>query len=276
MLRVGLIGLLALALGVAAALVGLALRDSRDAGRLQRALLAPRDGAPPAFDPAMIADLPEVARRYFTRAITPGTLLSRVVALEMTGEFRLNGNALPMQATQVLAAPTGFVWRAQFGSGMMRIAGSDALSAAQSWTRFGLFGLIPVARTGGNADHRRSAGTRAVMESVWAPAALLPLFGARWEQTGPDNARVWFPAMPDVAPMDLILDAQGDILALTAMRWSDANADHAFRLQPFGGRVLQTAQLGGFTIPVQVELGNLWGTAAFDDFFHATITAAAY
>jgi hypothetical protein len=41
------------------------------------------------FTPAMIADLPPVARRYFNRAIAPGTPLRTTVELEMGGTFLL-------------------------------------------------------------------------------------------------------------------------------------------------------------------------------------------
>lgn len=45
-------------------------------------------GGPPAepFDVAMLADLPEPARRWLTRAIVPGTPLWRSVELTMHGE----------------------------------------------------------------------------------------------------------------------------------------------------------------------------------------------
>lgn len=276
MLRLVLLALLAL-LVVAGAILGLrAILDSRDDNRLSRLLLARREAASARYDPAMVADLPEVARRYFAHAIAPGTPLSRVVELRMQGEFLLGGSPLAMRATQVLAPPEGFVWQAGFARGVMRIGGSDALAGAESWTRFGVFGLIPVARAGGTADHHRSAGTRAMMESVWAPAALLPQFGAVWEALGPDAARVSFPALAGVAPMEMTLDAGGAVVSLVAMRWTNANPAQAYALQPFGGRVLESREFGGFTIPSRVELGNFWGTPDFDGFFRATITEARY
>ncbi len=276
MLRLILMAVLVALLLAGAGLALLAIRDARDTGRLTRALLAGRRVEPPRFDPAMVAALPEVARRYFAHAIAPGTLLSPVVELRMEGEFLLNGKPLPMQATQVLAAPGAFVWQAGFGGGLMRIGGSDALAGAESWTRFGLWGLVPVARVGGTADHRRSAGTRAMMESIWAPAALLPENGAVWEQTGADSARVSFPALGDIAPMEMVLDAAGAVVSLSALRWSDANAERVFRLQSFGGRVLESREFNGFTIPSRLELGNLWGTPAYEGFFRATLTGARY
>lgn len=278
-----LVGLTALLVIAGAAAYGWWVhgRDLAQRDRVWSALEPLRESAPPLYDPAMVATLPEVAQRYFARAITPGTPLHRVVSLEMQGDFIMNGKALPMQASQVLAPPArGFVWQAQIGSGLMAFAGSDGYARSseveESWTKFWLHGLVPLARIGGTKDHARAAATRVMLESVWTPAALLPQFGARWEQTGPDSAEVHFAETPDLPPMQIKLDAQGNLTEVWAMRWSDANPDKTYRLQPFGGRMLEMGVFGGFTVPVRVELGNLWGTPDYAPFFLATITAARY
>lgn len=254
--------------------------DVAHADRVWARLAAAREARPPRFDPAMLAGTPAVAQRYFARAIAPGAPLHRVVRLEMAGTFTMNGRALPMQAHQILVPPgRGFVWKARIGSGIMRFAGSDGYLndgvTAGSWTRFWLGGIVPLARAGG-PDHRRAAATRAMLESVWVPAALLPGSGANWRQTGPDSAEIGFDMTPDLPPMQIRLDAEGDLTEISALRWSDANADRTYRLQPFGGRVLGTAVFRGFRIPAMIELGNLWATPGYAPFFHATVTAAEY
>ena len=278
--RIGIGALLALS----AALLLATLTHARDAGqhdRVRAALAAQRDPSPPRYDPAIVANLPEVARRYFARAIAPGTPLHRIVRLEMEGTFVLNGKPLPMRARQILAPPaTGFVWQAKIGEGLMTFAGSDGLLATgttpESWTKFWLRGLVPLARIGGTTDHARAAATRVMLESIWAPATLLPQSGARWVQTGPDSAKITFAATPDLPPMQLRLNAAGDPVEVSALRWTNANPDKVFRLQPFGGRMIETGTFGGFRIPVKVELGNLWGTPDYSPFFLATVTAAEY
>lgn len=269
-------GLAAMVAAAGAAAVSLRLSDLRADRQGMAGLLA--QAGPPAgvFDPAMLESLPEPARRYLARAIAPGTPLARAVTLEMAGDFVLNGKTLPMTAHQVLAPPAGFVWQARIGQGASAFAGSDGLVAGQSWTRFRLAGLVPLVRVGGNADHLRSAGTRAMMEAVWCPAMLLPQAGAVWRQTGPDQAEVAFPSHPDIAPVQLTIGPDGLITAIAAMRWSDANADKRYRLQPFGGPVLESGTFGGFTIPVQMEMGNLWGTPDYAPFFRAKVTAARF
>lgn len=269
---------------VAGAALG-AFVHSRDRAQMRAvwaSLEAAREDAPPLYDPAMVADLPEIAQRYFAAAILPGTPLHRVVRLEMEGTFVMNGTGMPMRARQILAPPArGFVWDARIGSGAMLFAGSDGYVAgggegAESWTKFWLHGLVPLARIGGSEDHARAAATRVMLESVFVPASLLPQFGALWRQTGPDTAEISFSETRGIEPMQIRLDADGRPVEIVALRWSDANPDKTYRLQPFGGRMLETARVEGFLIPVRVELGNLFGTPDYAPFFLATITQAGF
>jgi len=69
----------------------------------------------------------------------------------------------------------GFVWEAEVGAGLMRFAGSDGYHAPEggpvdSWTKFWLHGLVPLARSGATADHASAALTR---RSLSAFAAFL-------------------------------------------------------------------------------------------------------
>jgi hypothetical protein len=109
----------------------------------------------------MVDGLPEPARRYFLRAIAPGTPLSTVVELDMEGEIGLadkdTPGYMPMRARQILAPPHGFVWLPAMGSGLSTITGSDAYAGGEGWPRFWLAGFIPVARSSPTPDYLRSA-----------------------------------------------------------------------------------------------------------------------
>ena len=114
-------------------------RDAQGAQMVWDALLDQRELVPVSYDPAMVADLPEIGQRYFANAIAPGTLLNRVGRLEMEGSLILNGREMPMRAEQILAPLHGFVWRARAGSGLIGFSGSDGYRNGQtSWTRFWL------------------------------------------------------------------------------------------------------------------------------------------
>lgn len=259
------------------ALAGWAALDIRAEHRMATALRTHAPTAPARFDPAMIADLPEPARRYLRFAIAPGTLLTPVASLRMRGTFRLGSaetpREMPMRAVQIHAAPHGFLWAMQAGSGAMRISGSDSAD----WTRFRVLGLIPVAHAGGTADHRRSALGRLFMEAaIWTPAAALPGPDVTWQARGPDTARVTFTHEGHSYAIDLTLAENGQPISALMKRWTNANPEKRFQLQPFGGTLSDFETFNGYTIPTYVSVGNFFRTDAYFPFFEAQILGAEF
>ncbi len=261
----------ALALGLAF-LVVLSLLDRRaDRAEWERlAALQPEE--PVLFDPQMVAELPEPARRYFNFTIRPETPLLPVAVIEMTGRFSLGTKEdpryRPMEARQILAVPEGFVWAMRTRGGMP-VSGSDS----GSWTRFRIFGLVPVGRLGGDPDHTRSAFGRYVAEAtIWAPAALMPGPGVRWSAVDADTARVTVTHGKLEQAVDITVDAEGRPAEVSFQRWSDANPDKVHRLQPFGAVMSDFRDVGGYRLPFRVEAGNMFGTDAYFPFFIADVT----
>lgn len=233
-------------------------------------------GNPANYDPGMVADLPEPAQRYFNYAITPGTPLLPVVEIDMGGQFSLGSRDEPkyktMRAQQILAAPHGFVWRMRL-LGKIPISGSDAAG----WTRFRILGLIPVARLGGDADHARSAYGRYIAESVfWAPSAVLPGPGVVWESVDSNTVRVTVSHEVFSQGVDLTVDAEGKPMAVSFLRWSNANPDKQYRLQPFGGSLSDFRQIQGYRLPFKVDAGNMYGTDKYFAFFKAKVIGVRF
>lgn len=270
-----LLAMLILLLAVITGLAALRFADRRAAAREWRRLAETADPSPARFDPAMVADLPEPARRYLSWAILPGTPLARVAEITMEGRFGLGTKADPkyleMQAQEILSLPEGFVWKMQTG-GPLPFSGSDS----GGWTRFGLFGLIPVARAGGDADHRRSAFGRLVSEAVWTPAAVLPGPGITWQAAGPDTARLTLTHDGMSQSIDLTLTPEGAPTSVVLQRWSNANPEKAWRLQPFGAHLSDHREVAGFRIPFHNEAGNFFGTEDYFPFFIGDLTSITY
>lgn len=257
----------------AGTLAFLRFRDRR-AERAERArLLSKQPKHPPRFDPAMVAGLPEAARRYFAHAIAPDTPLFPVAEIDMRGRFSLRApDYLPMQAHQVLALPYGFIWQMRLCKGLP-VSGSDTAT----WTRFRIFGLFPVARAGGDADHARSAFGRCVIEAVlWTPAALLPGPGITWEGVSNTVARVTVTVGALSQSVDVTVRAGGRPVSVSMMRWSNANPEKRYRLQPFGGTLSDFRDVAGFCLPFRVEGGNMFGTEAYFPFYRAEVTAIRF
>ena len=109
-----------------------------------------------------------------------------------------------------------------------------------------------------------------------APCNHVPDNGVEWEEVGPDEARVILPRVRPKLMLRLKLDEAGRVREVVGERWSNANSDKVFRLQPFGGTMLAQGTFQGFTIPTEVAVGNLYGTENYLTFFQARITKAAY
>jgi len=215
-------------------LCGWRVLDHR-ADRVQMArLIALQPTDPVRFSASMVADLPAPARRYFTYAIAEGTPLFKVAILEMSGQFSLGSKALPkyqkMSASQVLAAPEGFVWKMVCGSGLGRMSGSDS----GLWTRFWLGGLVPVARFGSTNDHRRAAFGRYIAEALfWTPGVYLLMDNVKWTAVSGDTFRVSVPHAGLEQSVDVTIEADGRPSKVVFPRWSNANPDGTYREQPF-------------------------------------------
>jgi hypothetical protein len=240
--------------------------------------------APPRgrFDPAQVAGLPEIAQRYFLHAVAPGTPLYSTAEVEMQGLFLLGDKrkyqTYEMSARQALRPPDQFVWIPRLRSGPLVIRGSDALVDGRAWTRFWMLGLLPVADDRSSPDLVRSAQFRAAVEgALWLPTSLLPENGVEWRQAGPDQATVTLSRFkPDPIVLTLTLDRHGAVREVVGQRWSNANPDKSFRLQPFGAAILAEGTFAGLTVPTKIAAGNHYGTEDYLPFFQATVTNMKY
>lgn len=274
--------LAALALILLALILGLQLwrwSDVRAARAAWARLASAPSALPERFDAAMVADLPEPAARFFRFAIAPDAPLAAAAEIEMGGQISLGTKEAPayqpMRATQILASPEGFVWRLSAGRGLMRFIGSDAMVDDRSWVRFWLLGLAPIVRAGGGADHLRAPFGRTVAEAaIWTPAALLPQADdVTWEAADADTARATVRRGNLTQTVDIRVDAEGRPLWVSIPRWTDANPDKTYRLQPFGGAVADFRDVGGYRLPFGVEGGNFFGSEDYFPFYKAEVQA---
>ena len=256
-------------------------RDQRRAEQAWTALAGKSRSTAALFDASLVAALPEPARRYFMFTIEPGTPLHLVTRIRMSGDLGLGNRDdpkyQPMRADQILAPPDGLVWKLGAGRGVMRISGSDGLVGEMSWTRFWLTGVLPIVRVGGTRDHLRSAFGRVVAEAVfWAPAALLPGKYVRWEAVDADTARATVEHGGMTQAVDVTVAADGRPTRVVIARWSDANADRTYRLQPFGGDLSEFRNFDGYRLATHVEGGNFIGTDEYFPFYKADVESIGF
>lgn len=255
-------------------------RDGREADRAWRSL-ARRSAEPRQFAPLMVEQLPDPARRFFLFTIEEGAVLRTVSEIRMRGALGLGTkeapNYAPMHAEQILAPPHGLVWKLRAGRGMARITGSDGCEDDASWVKFWLAGTVPIVRAGGTADHARAAFGRVVAESVfWCPAALLPHNGVAWEAVSASTARATVTRGGLTQTVDVTIAESGQPSTVVIPRWTDANADKVYRLQPFGGYLSAFEHFDGYVLPTHVEGGNFIGTADYFPFYKADVDALRF
>jgi hypothetical protein len=173
----------------AAVLIAVGVAAAR-AVRRDRDLLCSGTEQPKAFQPSMVADLPESARRWLTHAIPLGTTLWQSVERSMRGQIRI-GAWRPFTARQVLTPPRGFIWAATARVFGIPVIGFDRLSSGSGQMRWRLGGLVPVMSATG-PDITRSAAGRLAGEMALVPTTFP---AAAWA-AGSDDDRVVVTAVP--------------------------------------------------------------------------------
>jgi hypothetical protein len=126
---------------------------------------------------------------------------------------------------------------------------------------------------GGDPDHARSAYGRYVAESVfWTPAAVLPGPGVAWEGIDSNTARVTVSHGELSQTVNVKVEADGHPVEVSFLRWSNANSDKEYRLQPFGGSLSDFRDVSGYRLPFKVEAGNMFGTDDYFSFYRAEVS----
>jgi hypothetical protein len=268
---------LVIALVLSVVLLGLRLARHRHEGRADatwRSLDEAGDGT--VFSPTMLDGLPDPARRYLLRAITPGTPLAGSVRLSMTGTLRTKpgGRELALEAEQILGG-RGLVWRARAGSGPASIVGFDRYLAGEGEMRWWLAAVLPVASAGG-VDVSRSAAGRVAGESVLLPSALLPIRGARWEAVDDGRARVTRRIDGEDITLTLAVDGDGRLTDVTFLRWHDDAGAGEPGLVRFDVAFTGEITSGGYRIPAEMRAGWRMGAPDGFPFFRAVLTDVRY
>jgi hypothetical protein len=230
------------------------------------------------FDPAMVAELPEPARRYLRHAIRPGTVLARSVMLQMRGGIALTPGAekTPLRARELLAAQ-GLIWQASVGAGTRRISGHDLFADGEASMRWFLWGIVPIVQASGPDLSRSAAGRVALEVALWLPSALLPPAGARWEAVDGERARVHLSVDGERLAPVLTIAGDGRLTRIEMQRWDTEGLSGSPAYVPWVGDALgEEGTFDGYTIVTRVRATAKAGTPQANEFFEAVVTDAVY
>ncbi|MDQ1673467.1 MAG: hypothetical protein QOC98_2029 [Frankiaceae bacterium] len=228
---------------------------------------------PPLFDPAMVAGLPEPARRYLLHAIAPGTPLWQSVEVSMVGFIKI-GAWRRFTATQIVAPGRGYIWAATARLLGVPVVGYDRLSGGTGEMRWRLLDLLPVVSAEG-PDITRSAAGRLASEIALIPTGFA---GATW--TGGEDADTALATWGDgdqQERVELHLGPAGELREVLMQRWGNPS-DSPFARYPFGVTVASERTDAGVTVPADFRAGWWWGTErqSEGEFFRARLTEVTF
>ena len=226
---------------------------------------------PGGFDPSMVEDFPEPARRWLLHAIEPETLLFGAIEIQMSGEIKLSGWR-PFTATQAVVPDAGFVWAAHTKLGGLPVRGFDSYSLGEGRMRWRMLGTLPLLSATGY-DITRSAADRLAAEAVLLPTSLVT---ATW-RPGPDSDSATylrhFGRRVARGRATVKVGPDGQLRSVSLLRWGapygGAYAEHLFEVT-FGGEYL----VDGIAVP------DRWSAAWVDrggrrqEFLRASIDTA--
>lgn len=213
------------------------------------------------FDAAMVAELPEPARRYLNYAIRPGTPLRYLAEIEFSGHvrFRMSETTeyLEMRGAQLMR-PGEFVCQTHAGGADISLSGADGRLGGRAWSHLWFCGLLPLVRRHGRADLARSAAGRAVAQSLlWLPAALLPSDRVRWEAVDRNTARAVVSLGGHDHVLEVRVSADGRPTAFSLMRWTREGGRGPWGLRACRGWIGSTLDADGYRVAAEVT-GDEW------------------
>jgi hypothetical protein len=209
-----------------------------------------------AFEPFMVEGLPAPAQRWLLRAIADGTPLARTAVLRMHGSIALSQGSEPwlMRAEQLLSPPRGFIWRADVGTGLIRIRGFDRYGGGAGEMRWWLFGLVPVVAEAG-PDVSRSAAGRLGGEAALVPATLLPMYGVTWEAVDDSVARANMNVGGERVSFTIDVAPNGRLKRVVIDRWNSDPKNGSVGYMPFVVEFQGERIFDGYTVPAHLRAG---------------------
>lgn len=268
------VGALGVATGTLAALAFVKLADDRHVDAIWRALEQTGDTRQ-IFTEALVADLPDPARRYFLHAIRPGTPIASRIHWRYTGTMKPSQQMpeLSLSANQIIAAQRGFVWKTVAHKGPLVVTAADYYCDGDARMRISLFGLIPVINATG-PDLARSGLGRLLVESIAIPASLLPGPNVQIEPLDESHFRAVVNLRGELTPITIAVDAEGCVKQMMMPRWGDLTDDGHFEYIPYGATVEEERTFGGYTIPSRIRVAWWYGTDRYLEQIRLSVVSA--
>jgi len=239
-----------------AGLAGLLAATSRRFGRLvdadrRRLLERPRPPHPPLVTLAMLAGLPEPAKRYLRYAGVVGRPMVDTVRVRQACRMRPapHGISFPLVAEQWYAVePPGFIWDATVAvAGIPVVRGRDGYLDGKGMMTIKVGSLIPVVDASGPEMDQASL-LRYLSEMPWFPSAFLRE-RVTWEAIDDATVRVSIVDGDLQATGTLTIDPEGRLVEFRSERY--AMVGDGFELRPWSAPTYAYGEFEGLRLPVR-------------------------
>lgn len=210
------------------------------------------------FDIALVADLPEPARRFFTFAIGPGAPMRTVAELRITGKLSVGSKRFgpfAMRAYQVLSAPHGSVTRFYSIGRRLPLSGAAVLNGEHARMTFWFLRLIPLSRLNQSLSAEALFARMIVEALLWTPAALLPREGISWQLTGQHEAKLIVASGRFAQEFEIAVDADGRLQSIRATGTEGSEMGNSWG-GPLYASPSDFRRFGGYCLPASVEFGR--------------------
>jgi hypothetical protein len=209
-----------------------------------------------------VANVPEPARRYLTRAIPEGHPLGEAAVLLQRGTFRSEdgGRWHPFTATQHIAtAAPGFVWDARIALlPWVHVRVMDAYVGGSGELEARLGSTVPVARMRPGPALNEGELLRYLAEAPWVATALLPAMGVVWEAVDDRSARATLRDGATSASLVFTFNVRNEVERVSGLR-PFRRADGTTEPRSWVGRWSHYDRHGGLLVPTEGEVA--WATA---------------
>lgn len=236
--------LAALAVPVAALLVGrwlVALQMRRNVANL---FSLAETGSVQTYDPAELTGLPAPVQRYFRHVLKPGQPYLRSVRLRHVGQFKtdLNKDWISISGEEFfLADKPGYIWIGHttwFSACDQYVEGAGSLTVR-------LLGVLPIVQASGPTVDQGEL-LRWLAEAVWFPTSLLPGGRAVWSPIDDDSATLTLTDRAQTVVCQMKFNELGEIVRYQAQRYRDET-----HLETWAGQLSAYRQMHGMCIPTQ-------------------------
>jgi hypothetical protein len=92
-----------------------------------------------------------------------------------------------------------------------------------------------------------------------------------WSAVDSDTARVTVAHRSLRQTLDIRVAATGQPMWVSMPRWSNANAEKTYPIQPFGGDLSDFRKVSGYRLAFHVDGGNFFGSADYFPFYKARV-----